>query len=88
METKFVATLNNSLQYKKLKNFEWFSEWFECKILDVATNLLQWCTKGQDGLDHGSGGLMGKYFKVNQILKDFFKKRQNLHHGWKKPFKT
>jgi len=48
------------------------------RCLNVATNLLQWCTKGQDGLNHGGGGLVGKYFMVTQILKEFFKKRAKL----------
>jgi hypothetical protein len=69
MESKFVAALNNSLQYKMLKIFEGFR---------CTTNLLQWCTKGQDGLDHGGGGLVGKYFMVNKILKEFFKKWAKL----------
>jgi hypothetical protein len=53
-------------------------KWFECKILDVATNLLQWCdslsTKGQGTLDHGGGRFMGQNFMVGQILKEFFEK--------------
>ncbi len=40
MEHKFLVKLDGSLQYIKLWNSEGFLEWFECKILDVATNLL------------------------------------------------
>jgi hypothetical protein len=40
-ENKFLVELDDSPQYIKLQNFEGFLEWFECKILDVATNLLQ-----------------------------------------------
>jgi len=42
MEHKFLIELDGSLQYIKLWNSKGFLEWFECKILDVATNLLQW----------------------------------------------
>jgi len=42
MEHKFFVELDGSSQYTKLKIFEGFSEWFECKIYDLATNLLQW----------------------------------------------
>jgi len=42
MEHKFLAELDESLQYTELWIFERFLEWFECKILDSATNLLQW----------------------------------------------
>ncbi len=41
MELKFMAKLNGSLQYTKLQIFEGFPKWFECKILDWTTNLLQ-----------------------------------------------
>ncbi len=39
---KFLADLNGSLQYTKLWNSKGILEWFEWKILDEATNLLQW----------------------------------------------
>ncbi len=42
MEHKFLVELNDSLQYTKLWDFEKFLEWFECKISNVTTNLLQW----------------------------------------------
>jgi hypothetical protein len=42
MEHKFLVELNDLLHYTKLQNFKRFLEWFECKISDVATNLLQW----------------------------------------------
>jgi hypothetical protein len=42
MEHKFLVELDNSSQYTKLWNFEVFSKWFECKILNVTTNLFQW----------------------------------------------
>ncbi len=42
MEHKFLAELNGSLQYTKLRIFEGFPKWFECKILNLITNLLQW----------------------------------------------
>ncbi len=43
MENKFLVELDDSPQYIELQNSKGFFEWFECKILDVATNLLQWC---------------------------------------------
>jgi hypothetical protein len=43
MENKFLVELNDSPQYIELQNSKGFFEWFECKVLDVATNLLQWC---------------------------------------------
>ncbi len=42
MEHKLLAKLDGYLQYTKLQIFEGFSKWLECKILDLATNLLQW----------------------------------------------
>jgi hypothetical protein len=47
-------------------------EWFECKISDVASNLLQWLIflsiKGQGALDHRGGELMVENFMVGQIF--------------------
>jgi hypothetical protein len=40
-ENKFLVELDDSPQYIELQNFEGCLEWFECKISDVATNLLQ-----------------------------------------------
>jgi hypothetical protein len=37
-----MAKLDKFLQYSEPRIFEVFLEWFECKILDLATNLLQW----------------------------------------------
>jgi hypothetical protein len=37
MENKFLVELDDSTQYIKLQNSKGFLEWFECKILDVAT---------------------------------------------------
>jgi hypothetical protein len=42
MEHKFLLELDDPLQYIELWNSEGFLEWFECRILDVTTNLLQW----------------------------------------------
>jgi len=42
MEHKFLVELNGSLQYTKLWISKGFLEWFECKFLDLATNVLQW----------------------------------------------
>jgi hypothetical protein len=42
MEHKFLIKLDGFLQYTELQISEGFMEWFECKISDVATNLLQW----------------------------------------------
>jgi len=42
MEHKFLAKLDGSLQYTKLQISKGFLKWLECKILDLATNLLQW----------------------------------------------
>jgi hypothetical protein len=39
MESKFLGQLNNSPQYSKLRNFDGFLKWFECKISNVVTNL-------------------------------------------------
>ncbi len=43
MENIFLVELNDSPQYIELQNSKGFLEWFECKISDVATNLLHWC---------------------------------------------
>jgi len=40
MGHKFLAKLNGSLQYTKLQISKGFLKWFECKILDLTTNLL------------------------------------------------
>jgi hypothetical protein len=42
MEHMFLVELNRFLQYTELWIFEGFPKWFECKISDLATNLLQW----------------------------------------------
>jgi hypothetical protein len=42
MEHNFFVKLNGSSQYTKLQISKVFSKWFECKILDSSTNLLQW----------------------------------------------
>jgi len=42
IEHKFLAKLNKALQNIELWIFEQFSEWFECKISNSTTNLLQW----------------------------------------------
>jgi hypothetical protein len=42
MEHKFLVELDGSLQYTKLRIFEGFPEWFEFKISNSTTNLLQW----------------------------------------------
>jgi hypothetical protein len=40
MEHKFLVELDESLQYTKLQIFEGFLKWFQCKILNAATNSL------------------------------------------------
>jgi hypothetical protein len=42
MEHNFLVEVDGSSQYNKLQISKVFSEWFECKILDSGTNLLQW----------------------------------------------
>jgi hypothetical protein len=42
MEHNVLVEQNGFLQYTKIQNSKGFLKWFECKILDVATNLLQW----------------------------------------------
>ncbi len=42
MEHNFFVELDGSSQYTKLRISKVFSKWFECKILDSSTNLLQW----------------------------------------------
>jgi len=37
-----MAKLDKFSQYSEPRIFKVFLEWFECKILDLATNLLQW----------------------------------------------
>jgi hypothetical protein len=54
-------------------------EWFECKVLNATSNLLQWFEvfihKRTSTLDHKSGGLVGKSFMVGEIHKEFFKEK-------------
>jgi hypothetical protein len=42
MEHKLSVELHGSLQYTKLWISKGFLKWFEWKILNLATNLLQW----------------------------------------------
>jgi hypothetical protein len=42
MEHNFLVELDGSSQYTKIWTSKVFLEWFECKILDSGTNLLQW----------------------------------------------
>jgi hypothetical protein len=39
--SKFLVELNKSSQYNEFQNSKGFSKWFECKILNATTNLLQ-----------------------------------------------
>jgi hypothetical protein len=80
MEHKFLAELNGSSQYTELWISKKFPEWFEYKILDLATNLLQWFEvlypqKGQGALDHEGGELVGKKFMMGQIFEELVKKK-------------
>jgi hypothetical protein len=57
-----------------------FLEWFEYKILDLATNLLQWfdvflSRKGQGVMDHEGGELVGIFFMMGQILEELVKEK-------------
>jgi hypothetical protein len=42
MEHNFLVELDGSSQYTKIWTSKVFLEWFEYKILDSGTNLLQW----------------------------------------------
>jgi hypothetical protein len=42
MEHNFLVEVDGSSQYNELQISKVFLEWFECKILDSGTNLLQW----------------------------------------------
>jgi len=42
MEDKFLVEFDGSLQYTGPWIFKGFVKWFQCKISDLATNLLQW----------------------------------------------
>jgi hypothetical protein len=75
MEHKFLVELDRSSQYTELRIFNGFLEWFEYKILNLATNLLQWfecflSIKGLGALDHRGGKLVGENFMVGIFFEE------------------
>jgi hypothetical protein len=42
MESKFLVELKGFLEYTKLLNLLGFLEWLDCKVSNVASNLMQW----------------------------------------------
>jgi len=80
MEHKFLVELDRSSQYTKLRIFNGFLEWFEYKILNLATNLLQWfecllSIKGLGALDHRGGKLVGENFMVGIYFEELVEEK-------------
>ncbi len=83
MEQKFLAKLNECLQYIKLRIFEQFLKWFECKISNSATNLLQWFNVLHPQKDkvHWSTKMVNLWEKISwsiKFSKNWLKKKARL----------
>jgi hypothetical protein len=84
MESKFLVELNESSQYNEPQNSKGFSKWFECKISDVTTKLLQWVASTirryhQDHFKKFSKNGQETFFKFYFFLLAHLCSSSNLH---------